>query len=145
MTTKKRIIDLRFLYLFIPLLLLEITFRIVQFSKFDIFASLRTILYVLFLSLFFCFILTRFKSNKVYFIVGLILVIVHSGYTFAELIFKNFMGDWYSFGTVSDGAARIAQFAGIFLSSAKLNYYLCLLPIPVSHKVLKDKLGKSIS
>ena len=41
------------------------------------------------------------------------------------------MGDWYSFGTVSDGAARIAQFAGIFLSSAKLNYYLCLLPIPV--------------
>ena len=131
MKINKRIIDLRFLYLFIPLLLLEIAFRIVQFSKFDIFVSIRVILYVLFLSLLFCFIFTRFKSNKVYFVTGLILVIVHSGYTFAELIFKNFMGDWYSFGTVSDGAARIAQFAGIFLSSAKLNYYLCLLPIPV--------------
>lgn len=131
MKTKKKIVDLRFLYLFIPLLLLEVFFRIAQFGKFDIFTSIRTVLYVLFESLFFCFIFTRFKTNKVYFIVGLILVIWHCGYTFAELIFKNFMGDWYSFGTVSDGATRIAQFAGIFLSSAKPVYYLCLIPILV--------------
>lgn len=131
MKNKKPILDLRFLYLFIPLLLLEVFFRIVQFTSIDFFTILRVFLFTLFASLLICFIFTRFKTKKVYFIVGLIIVVLYCGYTFAELIFKNFMGDWYSFGTVSDGAARIAQFAGIFLSSAKLNYYLCLIPIPV--------------
>ena len=41
------------------------------------------------------------------------------------------MGDFYSFGTVGDGALRIAQYALIFLSNAKLPYYLCFLPIIV--------------
>lgn len=127
---KKIKIDLRFLYLFIPLLLLEVFFRIVQLPTFDIFVVLRVIFFELFFSLLISFICTRFKTNKIYFIIGLIIVLWFSGYTFAELIFKNFMGDYYSFGTVSDGAARIAQFAGIFLSNAKLKYYLCLIPIP---------------
>lgn len=49
-------------------------------------------------------------------------------YCFVELIFKNFMGDYYSFATVSDGAARIAQYALIFLKSASPKYFLCLIP-----------------
>ncbi len=113
----------------IPLLYLEVVFHLIQFRSYDIFNILRMFLFVQFFSILICFICTRFKSRKVYFIVGLIIVLWFSIYTFVELIFKNFMGDFYSFGTVSDGAARIAQYAFIFVSNAKPVFYLCLLTI----------------
>lgn len=128
---KKIKLDLRFLYLFIPLFLLEVIFRFVQIPTFDIFVLIRVLLFHLFLSLFISFIFTRFKTNKVYFVISSILVPWFCIYTFVELIFKNCMGDFYSFGTVSDGATRIAQFALTFLSNAKPKYYLCLIPIIV--------------
>ena len=128
---KKNTIGLKFLYLFIPLVILEFAFRAIQLTSFDLFTVMRVILFQLFFSIIVTFICTRFKSKKVLFVVGLIIVICFSAYAFVELIFKNYMGDFYSFGTVSDGAARIAQFAYIFLSNAKLKYYLCLIPIPV--------------
>ena len=66
-------------------------------------------------------------------------------YSFLELIFKNFMGDFYSFGTVGDGAGRIAQYAVLFVSNARLPYYLCLAGIPiyiVLHLCVKMKESK---
>ena len=126
---KKIKFDLSFLYLFIPMLLLEFSFHFVQFKGIDIFTVLRIVLFTLFLSTFIWFICSRFKSKKVYFIVGLIVMIWFSAYSFVELIFKNFMGDFYSFGTVSDGAGRIAQYALIFLAAAKPSYYLCFIGI----------------
>ncbi len=129
---KKLRLDLRFLYLFIPLLLLEGVFHLVQFPKADIFTILRIVLFAAFLSFAVSFLFTRIiKGEKAYFIFGLILIAFLCIYSFVELIFKNFMGDFYSFGTVSDGAARIAQYALLFLSNARFSYYLCLLPIPV--------------
>ncbi|MBQ6478287.1 MAG: sulfatase-like hydrolase/transferase [Erysipelotrichaceae bacterium] len=128
---KKYKLDLRFLYLFIPLLYLEIVFHLIQFKSFEIFSFLRVLFFVSFFSFLVSFICTRFKSRKVYFVIGLIIVFWFSFYTFVELIFKNFMGDFYSFGTVSDGAARIAQYALIFLSNAKPVFYLCLLTIVI--------------
>ncbi len=125
----KKKIDLRFLYLFIPLFYLEIVFHFIQFHAIDPFIVLRIFLFDLLLSTLICFLTTRFKSEKVYFITALITVIWFSAYSFVELIFKNFMGDFYSFGTVSDGATRIAQYALIFLSNAKPSYYLLLLAI----------------
>ncbi|MBR0420860.1 MAG: LTA synthase family protein [Erysipelotrichaceae bacterium] len=121
--------NLSFLYLFIPMFLLETVFHFVQFGLFDIFTFLRIILFLLFLSIFIWFICSLFKKKKVYFIVGLIIMIWFSAYSFVELIFKNFMGDFYSFGTVSDGAGRIAQYALIFLSAAKIPYYFCFIGI----------------
>lgn len=128
---KKVKLDKRFLYLFIPMLLLEVVFHLVQFHSFDLYTILRIFLFVSFLSLFVSLICRTFKSREAEFIVGLILIVWFSIYSFVELIFKNFMGDFYSFGTVSDGATRIAQYALIFLSSAKPAYYLCFLPIIV--------------
>ena len=128
---KKIKFDLRFLYLFIPMLLLELIFHLVQFKSLEFFTVLRIFLFVSFLSFFISLITTRFSSKKVYFIVGLIVMIWFCAYSFVELIFKNFMGDFYSFGTVGDGALRIAQYAVIFLTAAKLPYYFCFLPLIV--------------
>ena len=140
MKKKKNRVDLRFLYMWIPMILLEIIFHIVQFKSFDVFTFLRMFFYTLFVSELICIICSLFKNRKVYFIVGLIYFILICSYSFVELIFKNFMGDFYSFGTVGDGALRIAQYALIFLSNAKLPYYLCFLPIIVYlvlHKFVK--------
>ena len=126
---KKFNIDFRFIYLFIPLVLLEIIFRFVQFSYIDFLSLIKVILFIFTFSVIVSYILTRFKSYKVFFYTGLIIVVWFCVYCFVELIFKNFMGDFYSFGTVSDGAARIAQYALLFLSNAKPSYYLCLIPI----------------
>ncbi len=128
---KKSKFDLRFLYLYIPLVLLEIIFRLVQFHNIDIFTLIRVLLFELAFSVLVYFICTRFKNNKVYYIVSLIIIIWFCAYCFLELIFKNFMGDYYSFGTVSDGLGRIKQYAILFISNAKLPYYLCLLPIVI--------------
>ncbi len=121
-------------------MLLELIFHLVQFKSFDIFTLLRMFFYTLFVSEFICIICSLFKKKKVYFITGLIYFILICAYSFVELIFKNFMGDFYSFGTVGDGALRIAQYALIFLSNAKPPYYLCFLPIIVYlllHKFVK--------
>ena len=123
--------DIRFLYLFIPLLLLEFIFHAIAFDHIDIFSILRILLFVLFISTLISFICSRFKSPKVYFVVGLLFVLFFGCYCFAELVFKNKMGDFYSFGTVGDGAARIAQYTLIFIGSASWTYYLCLLPLIV--------------
>ena len=128
---KKTKIDLRFLYMWIPMILLELIFHIIQFRSFDFFTFLRLFFYTLFVSELICIICSLFKNKKVYFVVGLVYFILICSYSFVELIFKNFMGDFYSFGTVGDGALRIAQYALIFLSNAKLPYYLCFLPIIV--------------
>lgn len=128
---KKSKLDLRFLYLYVPLVLLEIIFRLVQFHNLDFFTLLRVLLFELAFSVLICFICTRFKSSKVYYAVALIIVIWFSVYCFLELIFKNFMGDYYSFGTVGDGLNRIKQYIILFISNAKLPYYFCLLPIAV--------------
>ena len=137
---KKTRFDIRFLYLFIPMLLLELIFHFVQFHTIDIFTFIRIFLFISFKSFLISIICTRFKNEKVYYICGLVIMIWFCFYSFVELIFKNFMGDFYSFGTVSDGATRIAQYALIFLSNAKLPYYLCFLPLIVYillHKFVK--------
>ena len=126
---KKYKFDLRFLYLFIPMFVLEIVFHFVQFKGIDLFSFIRILLFTAFLSLFIALICRPFKNDKAYYILGFILMFWFSAYSFVELIFKNSMNDFYSFGTVSDGATRIAQYALIFISSAKPAYYLCFLGI----------------
>ena len=128
---KKNKIDLRFLYLFCPLLLLEIIFRIVEFHNLAFSNLIKIILFCLFFSLFVFLICSRFKNERVYFITSLVIIIWFCVYCFLELIFKNFMGDYYSFGTVGDGLGRIKQYAVLFVSNARWYYYFCLLPIPV--------------
>ena len=128
---KKIKFDLRILYLFIPLFLLELIFHSVQFQHLDIYTLIRMFTFDMFLSSAVFLICRKIKKKKLYFTVSLIILIWYCAYSFVELIFKNFMGDFYSFGTVSDGALRIAQYALIFLSNAKPAYYLCFLPLIV--------------
>ena len=122
---KKIKFDLRILYLFIPLFLLELIFHSVQFQHLDIYTLIRMFTFDMFLSSAVFLICRKIKKKNLYFTVSLIILIWYCAYSFVELIFKNFMGDFYSFGTVSDGALRIAQYALIFLSNAKPAYYLC--------------------
>ncbi|MCR4856349.1 MAG: LTA synthase family protein, partial [Erysipelotrichaceae bacterium] len=119
------------LYLFIPMFLLEIIFHFVQFKGIDLFSLLRIFLFVSFLSFFVSLVCRPFKSEKIYYIFGIILMFWFSAYSFVELIFKNSMNDFYSFGTVGDGALRIAQYVPIFVASARPAYYLCFSGIVV--------------
>ena len=121
--------DFRFLYLFIPLFITEVIFRFIQFTNFEIYSFLRMILFLLAFSVFVNTIITKFKSFKILFYSYLVIIIWFCIYCFVELIFKNYMGDYYSFGTVGDGLNRIAKYILIFISNAQLSYYLLLLPI----------------
>ena len=124
-------LDPRFLYLFIPLLILEFTFHFIAFNSIDIFTILRILLFVTFFSLLITFIATRFAKRWVLFVIDLIVVLFFSAYAFLELEFNAFMGAYYSFAQVGDGAGRIAQYAVLFISNAKPVFWLCILPIPL--------------
>ena len=125
---KNRAYSFRYMLLFIPLLILELVFHYVQYHTFDSFSIIRMVLFCLLLSTIFDLV---FRNNDLFFIISLIFLTLLASYSFVELIFKNFMGDYYSFTTVSDGATRISQYALIFLSNAKPYYYYCLIIIPI--------------
>ena len=120
--------ELRYIKIFLPLFLLEIIFHYIQFNNFNFDFIFRIFLFVSIISLFITTLLKN-KDNKSFNIITFIIILLLCAYSFVELIFKNFMGDFYSFNTVSDGALRIAQYALIFLSNAKIIYYMCFIPV----------------
>lgn len=128
---KNKDLDLRFIYLFVPLLYIDFTFHTIGFGVNDIFSYLRDFLFVLAFANLITFILTRFKNTKILFIVNLIIVIFFSCYGFAELEFKRFIDTYYSFNSVSEMGVRISQYIPYFIKDALPSFYLCLLGIPI--------------
>lgn len=120
-----------FLNILIPLFILESVFHVIQFSSIDIYSLFRSYLTVFILSIVISILLSRIKRRYAK-IIAFIVVTLLSAYSFVELIFKNYMVDFYSFNTVSDGATRIAQYVDVFVSSANFSYYLCFVPILIS-------------
>ena len=108
-------------------MILELVFHYVQFNTINIYSLFRMYLFTFIFSM----IITSLISKKSFHSVTFIIITLLCAYSFVELIFKNKMGDFYSFNTVSDGATRIAQYALIFVQSAPSSYYLCFLPIIV--------------
>ena len=133
--------DFRYIKIFIPLFLLELFFHYIQFNNFLDDYFFRTFLFISIFSLILTILLNNL-SDKLFKILGFIITFIFCAYSFAELIFKNLMGDFYSFNTVSDGATRIAQYALIFISNAKYKYYLCFVPLIVF--ILLNKIDLSL-
>ncbi|MBR5754203.1 MAG: hypothetical protein IKX97_00030, partial [Erysipelotrichaceae bacterium] len=117
-------------------MILEVVFHLVQFHEMTFYSFFRMFLFTSAFSM----LVSLFTSGnrKLFHTLNLTFLILLSAYSFVELIFKNYMGDFYSFNTVSDGAMRIAQYAVIFLSNADRSYYLCFLPVIVYFISMKN-------
>lgn len=116
-----------FFSLFIPILLVELIFKISMFNTFG-FETLRIILFTLEMTLILSLPISLIKGKKVKIIISLI-TFLSSIYALIEISFKNFMGNFMSLSMISSGdATRISNEFITFISEIKLEAYLCLLP-----------------
>lgn len=115
------------LCLFLSLLFIESVFKILTFKNLFTVELIRIILFSLTTSTLIAFICTFFKPiiSK---IIILTTVLVAGIYTILQLDFKSFMGNYMSLNAAGDGAGRINEQIGQFLSFIKPIYYLNLLP-----------------
>ena len=119
-----------FLSSFLSLFFIEILFKIISFNTFFDFELLRITLFTLVFSLLTSFIYTLFKP-LVAKILTCITVFTFGLYTLLQLNFKNFMGNFMSLSMLGGGgdADRISNEVSTFISSIRLEYYLCFLPL----------------
>lgn len=119
-----------FLCIFISLIFIELLFKGISFHTIFDFELLRIILFTLTFSLISSFIFTLFKP-LVAKILSCLIVLVMGLYTLLQLNFKNFMGNFMSLSMLGGGgdADRISNEVSTFISSIRLEYYLCFLPL----------------
>ncbi len=119
-----------FLCIFISLTFIELLFKGISFHTIFDFELLRIILFTLTFSLVSSFIFTLFKP-LVAKILSCLIVLVMGLYTLLQLNFKNFMGNFMSLSMLGGGgdADRISNEVSTFISSIRLEYYLCFLPL----------------
>ena len=119
-----------FLMNFLSLFFIEILFKIVSFNSFFDFEMLRIMLFTLVLSLITSFVYTIFKP-LIAKILTCITVFIFGLYTLLQLGFKNFMGNFMSLSMLGGGgdADRIRNEVATFISSIRIEYYLCFLPL----------------
>ena len=105
-------------------------FKGISFHTIFDFELLRIILFTLTFSLVSSFIFTLFKP-LVAKILSCLIVLVMGLYTLLQLNFKNFMGNFMSLSMLGGGgdADRISNEVSTFISSIRLEYYLCFLPL----------------
>ena len=119
-----------FLCIFISLTFIELLFKGISFHTIFDFELLRIILFTLTFSLVSSFIFTLFKP-LVAKILSCLIVLVMGLYTLLQLNFKNFMDNFMSLSMLGGGgdADRISNEVSTFISSIRLEYYLCFLPL----------------
>ena len=116
-----------FLLLFICILFIEFAFKIIAFGSVGI-EIIRIILFDLFYSLLFAFILQFFKSflAKIFMV---LLVFIYGLYGILQLTFKNLIGNYMSLSaSTNSGLARVQSQVKEFISCIKLEYLILLIP-----------------
>ena len=116
-----------FLLLFICILFIEFSFKIIAFGSVGI-EVIRIILCDLFYSLLFAFILQFFKSflAKIFMV---LLVFIYGLYGILQLTFKNLIGNYMSLSaSTNSGLARVQSQVKEFISCIKLEYLILLIP-----------------
>ena len=116
-----------FVFLFLSILFIEGTFKLIAFKSLLALESIRIILFSATFSFFIAFLLSFLKpiiSKRI--ILGLIFMI--GIYATLQLGFYNFMGNYMSLNSTGDGAGRVFEYIGTFVKYIKWHYYLCLLP-----------------
>ena len=112
--------------LFWMFLFLEVLFRLIDYLPIFSIASLRIVLGLLILALFFGYFLS-FLPRIVQKIINLILVLGFGIYGIAELGFHHFLGVYASVGTNTQLGA-VTSYAGDFFRSFRPTFFLLLLP-----------------
>lgn len=116
-----------FLLSFICILFIEFAFKIIAFGGMGI-EIIRIILFDLFYSLLFAFILQFFKSilAKIFIV---LLVFVYGLYGILQLTFKNLIGNYMSLSaSTNSGLTRVQSQVKEFISCIKLEYFILLIP-----------------
>ena len=116
-----------YLILLVSFLIIEITFRAIEQMPIIHYSSLRILLGLSILALFFGYILS-FLPKMIAKIGNIILVLIASIYSILELGFHNFLGVYASVGTNTQLGA-VTSYIGDFLSSFKWTYFLLLIPL----------------
>ena len=119
-----------YLLLLINLLLSELIFRLL--SNFSIleWASVRIIIGLNLVAMFFA-LLTSLLKEKTSKVITLIFAFAFSIYTFLQIGFNNYLGVYMSFGTSSQFGA-VKDYIIEFLSSLSWTYYLIFIPVLLS-------------
>ena len=116
-----------FLCIFLSMLGIELLFKLILFNNFG-FEFIRIILFTLQISLLFSIIISFMKELPAK-IITVILVFISGLYTFIQLSFKSFMGNFMSLGMLKAGdATRVDNEFSTFMASIEPINYLCLLP-----------------
>ena len=116
-----------FLILFLSILFIEFIFKIIAFSGIGI-EIIRIILFDLFYSFIFAFILQFFKSFLAKIFMSFI-VFIYGLYGILQLTFKNLIGNYMSLSaSTNSGLARVQSQVKEFISCIKVEYSLLLLP-----------------
>ena len=116
-----------YLILMVSFLIIEIIFRAIEQMPIIHYSSLRILLGLSILALFFGYILS-FLPKMIAKIGNIILVLIVSIYSILELGFHNFLGVYASVGTNTQLGA-VTSYIGDFLSSFKWTYFLLLIPL----------------
>lgn len=113
---------------FISLEIMELVFKFNTFSGYLDFQMLRiaafNLVFSMLLALILCHI--RWEIGKV--VLGIILVFAAT-YTITQMEFSNFMGNYFSWVAVNDGAGRIKDYIVQFILYIPLPYYLVYIPV----------------
>ena len=116
-----------YLILMVSFLIIEIIFRAIEHMPIIHYASLRILLGLSILALFFGYILS-FLPKIIAKVGNIFLVLIASIYSILELGFHNFLGVYASVGTNTQLGA-VTSYIGDFLSSFKWTYFLLLIPL----------------
>ena len=133
-----------FILIFIPLLILEISFRLISSLSLPFLTSIRILFGLIIISYTLGFISSKLPKliSKIF---NTFVIFLATIYGIAELGFKNFIGVYASVSTSSQAGA-VLSYIGDFIKSFKPIYYLLLIPfilliiynIFLDHKVVYD-------
>lgn len=116
-----------FIIIFLSLLFIEVSFKVIAFHKIGI-EIIRIILFDLFYSLIFAFVLQFFKSVLAKIFIVLI-SFIYGLYGLLQLTFNNLIGNYMSLSaSTNSGLARVQSQIKEFISCIKLEYLILLLP-----------------
>lgn len=128
-----------YLILLVSFLIIEITFRIIEQMPIIHYASLRILLGLSILALFFSYLLS-FLPKIIAKVGNIFLVLIASIYSVLELGFHNFLGVYASISTNTQLGA-VTSYIKDFLGSFKWSYFLLFIPfiLLVLYYILLDK------
>lgn len=128
-----------YIILLLPMIFLEVVFRLIEDLSIFSYAGLRIFLGLSFVALLFSYIL-RFLPKLAVKIWNILLILIVTIYGIAELGFNNFIGVYASL-QMKTQASAVSSYVGDFIKSFKWTFYLMFIPLIliIIYYILFDK------